>query len=515
MVLSRSKPVECLNEYIDNYLHDSIPSEFSYTSPPHGTSPIGRLPTELLEEIIWLSAGEESMPQPRYCILSRVSPPWRQIIIGNPSFWLSVDLSWPPEFLGMILSRAGSLLKLSFRYIGPTSTLLPDREVLISHILAQYSHRVETLLINLESPVAKKCSEVSFPSLKNAIFDAYSSDSGLNSRIPFLHIAADLQALDISKCRVDLPWDQLFNVLRGVRQLKIRFNSRSGYTKFLSNSSSLINLQDLSVESLYGIDDDPDFEPRDPDASLLRCPTQEFILPSLETLCIHSFNMPTLMTRLRTPSLQHYEVRTRKYGSSHVLRRHLLPAFEDFDYSSIRSLYVGFHASCSSICILGSERPSLSDFSSSRSSHPGSSFSTNAAEKGFHIQLFHPPTVGAFLPKCLDILLPKLTNLALLSLKHHNAYEVSEVKTLVMLQMLKYKPNQCPKLETMHCRFPDGLPLRETSDAILNILEKRIEYGNGNLKYVCLENYSVYQVLVKEAGKLGISVTFSAPLPIC
>lgn len=502
---------------MDEFPYNSIPSELSCTPLRHGTtSPISRLPPELLEEIICLSVEEEPMPQRRYYTLSSVNQVWRQAIIRNSSFWTSVDLSWPPEVLETILSRAGSLLKLSFRHVGPSSSLSPEREESIYHILALHSHRVETLQINLESPVAKKCSEVPFPNLKNAIFNNYTSDAGPNSRIPFLDIAADLQALDISKCRVDLPWDQLFDVLRGARQLKIRFNSRNSYASFFLNTPLLLNLRDLSVESLYGIDDDPDFEPRDPNARVLRYPTQEFILTNLQTLCVHSFNMPTLMTRLRTPALQHYELRTRKYGSSHVLRRHLLPVFEDFDYSSIKSMYVGFHASCSAICILGSEQQSLPDFSSGRFSRPGgSSFGINMAGKGFHIQLFHPSTVGAFLPKCLGLLLPKLTNLHLLSLRHHDAYEVSELKTLAMLHMLKYTPNQCPNLETMLCRFPDGLSLCEASDAILDILKKRIECGNDNLKRVYLENYNVDEGLVKEAGKLGISVMFSAPLPIC
>lgn len=359
---------------------------------------------------------------------------------------------------------------------------------------------------------------------------------------------SNLQCLDISNCRADLPWEQLSRVLCRIRRLKIRFNSRPSYAKFLLNTSSFLDLEDLSVECLYGIDEDPEYQPRG--SYLSRYPMHSFVLPNLQNLHILSFNMPTLMTRLHTPNLQEYEVCTRKYGSSHALRSHLHPIFEDFDYSAIQSLYVGFHPCCSAICVLGSRQGDFnvdqcpSNFSSNPFTHFESSCEVNAGPQGFHIRLFHSPTARVFLSKALNLLLPKLPNLLHLSLRLHEFRELdpnfgifspaltvlftqATIKHLYVHADTRYalmvfgvleSANRCPKLETILCRFRNDSPLevfRASTISLFQFLKTRLKNGGCSLKSLRLENCPVDAVLEHEADKLGISVMFTEPRPIC
>ncbi|EMD39587.1 hypothetical protein CERSUDRAFT_121826 [Gelatoporia subvermispora B] len=156
-------PLEELRAWAFHKMNKQSKYALSYRYMYNETSPINRLPTELLTEIVflWTFFGSDPMGMPSYEWMARmgVCRRWRGIALSTALLWTKISTgiarTLPP--LHTFLARSGACM-IDVRLIGyvddpssPTMRLNPYPEIsaFFSEIMRSYAERVQSLDIKL------------------------------------------------------------------------------------------------------------------------------------------------------------------------------------------------------------------------------------------------------------------------------------------------------------------------------------------------------------------------------
>ncbi|GJJ12681.1 hypothetical protein Clacol_006925 [Clathrus columnatus] len=295
---------------------------------------INKLPREILEYIILFAHNHIEKNRHPYISYSWVCSHWRSTLVHNPAFWALIRhiSKRPPGPFDLELVERSKSAKLDVILSQESPSFLSTLQPLFS----KEPHRIRRLSLYPDERLMQLVlSGKHFPSLQGFALNP-SSDHFILHLSSILAASEHLRTLELTLWN-NAPMHNLKSIFTNIRDLKLTLvTSHEIVRATLDLLHQSVKLQSLQL--------------RANGAGILGADSSRIILPELQYL---SLNNSDVMDALQTPKLSSLDGTFGSFTSNY-------PLLEDFDFSSIKHLYIRCPQSRRNIvepicCLLGSK----------------------------------------------------------------------------------------------------------------------------------------------------------------
>ncbi|GJJ15383.1 hypothetical protein Clacol_009659 [Clathrus columnatus] len=485
---------------------------------------INRHPMEHFTRILLLTTSifeEENQNLYPYLPYTWICHHWRSSLVQDPAFWTLIRLrpiiAWNQHIIPFYqeLFRRSKSAKLDVILLCTS----PPFEPILESLFTKNSNRIRRLQLSNEHQELRQLvlSGKHFPSLQGfALVDRLTISHRSRSLSRLLPILVASSYLETIECTLDendwgsIQKDQIALILSRIRNLKFTMYSPAvaqSVLDLLHNNVKLQNLQFITsfmkTENMF---------------------SGQAVFPELQFL---SINDSFLMGHIRAPKLSSLDAAWISVSGPFVH-----PILEEFDYSSIRYLYIRnecLRQNLGGFCILGTkERTKCESLFSATVG--GDIFSSVYPRNCFHLKFSKEEAFDTTLQPTLFPIMPRLTGLTelhLLSPRIFSARQeiipgVPSIQQLItqsadgftgFFSLLNDSP-RCTSKWLKHLSYPMSLlpkDLNEYADDVEKNLVSCLLAEQKDLPYETIEsidfqNCSSPDIWLEELWKIGIQV---------